>query len=210
MTAERDTNDRYLAAYLSDRVGSEFTGRISGVQRFGLFVKLDETGADGLIPIREVGREFFHYDDQSQTLMGADTGLTIGIGQRVTVRLAEAVPVTGGLMLELLEIEGGSLPPGRSGKKKGRFSPRKPSQRAARDAQGDILAAQRLQSGRNRLGPGRLPRLQGQCAKAQPRALQHAPPGKVGTGHVRQISRRRMGHAPALPRAAPRRNRAGP
>jgi ribonuclease R len=82
MTAERDTNDRYLAAYLSDRVGSEFAGRISGVQRFGLFVKLDETGADGLIPIREVGREFFHYDDQTQTLMGADTGLTLGIGQR--------------------------------------------------------------------------------------------------------------------------------
>ena len=134
MAAERDTVDRYLAAYLSDRVGMTFGGRISGVQRFGLFVKLDETGADGLVPIREVGREFFHYDADSQTLMGADTGLTIGIGQRVTVRLAEAVPVTGGLMLELLEIEGGSLPPGRSGKKKGRFSPRKPSQRAARDA----------------------------------------------------------------------------
>lgn len=135
MAAERDTIDRYLAAYLSDRVGMTFTGRVSGVQRFGLFVKLDETGADGLIPIREVGREFFHFDADSQTLMGADTGLTIGIGQRVTVRLAEAVPVTGGLMLELLEIEGGTLPAGRGGKRKGgRFAPRKPSQRAARDA----------------------------------------------------------------------------
>ncbi len=56
MAAERDTTDRYLAAYLADRVGSEFAGRISGVTRFGLFVKLDETGADGLIPIRSVGR----------------------------------------------------------------------------------------------------------------------------------------------------------
>jgi ribonuclease R len=63
-------------------VGAEFTGRISGVQRFGLFVRLDETGADGLIPIRALGREFFHYDEGSQTLMGADTGLTLGIGQR--------------------------------------------------------------------------------------------------------------------------------
>ncbi len=113
MAAERDTVDRYLAAYLSDRVGAVFQGRISGVQRFGLFVRLDETGADGLVPIRSVGREFFHYDQASQTLMGADTGLTIGIGQRVTVRLAEAVPVTGGLMLELLEIEGGAMPSGR-------------------------------------------------------------------------------------------------
>ncbi|OYX45154.1 MAG: ribonuclease R [Rhodobacterales bacterium 32-67-9] len=117
MAAERDTTDRYLAAYLADRVGSEFAGRISGVTRFGLFVKLDETGADGLIPIRSVGREFFHYDQRAQTLMGADTGLTIGIGQRVTVRLAEAVPVTGGLMLELLDIEGHDVPAGASARR---------------------------------------------------------------------------------------------
>ncbi len=125
MAAERDTTDRYLAAFLADRVGSTFTGRISGVQRFGLFVKLDETGADGLVPIRAVGREFFHFDDGSQTLTGADTGITIGIGQRVTVKLAEAIPVTGGLVLELLEIDGAGLPAGKS-RKGGRFSPRRP------------------------------------------------------------------------------------
>ncbi|MFN7223835.1 MAG: ribonuclease R [Paracoccaceae bacterium] len=132
MAAERDTTDRYLAAYLSDRVGAEFSGRISGVQRFGLFVKLDETGADGLIPIRSVGREFFHYDQDSQTLTGADTGLTIGIGQRVTVRLAEATPVTGGITLDLLTIEGGTLP--KNPQRRGRFTPRKPGQAAAKDA----------------------------------------------------------------------------
>ena len=117
MAAERDTTDRYLAAYLSDRVGAEFPGRISGIARFGVFVKLDETGADGLIPIRSLGREFFHYDANSQTLMGSDTGLTIGIGQRVLVRLAEAVPVTGGLMLELLTLEGAEMPGGPSARR---------------------------------------------------------------------------------------------
>lgn len=117
MMAERDTTDRYLAAYLSDRVGAEFQGRISGVQRFGLFVKLDETGADGLVPIRSVGREFFHYDPDAQTLMGADTGTTLGIGQRVTVRLMESDPITGGLMLELLQVEGAALPGGRPARK---------------------------------------------------------------------------------------------
>ncbi|MCB2116600.1 MAG: RNB domain-containing ribonuclease, partial [Rhodobacteraceae bacterium] len=117
MAAERDTTDRYLASYLSDRVGAEFAGRISGVTRFGVFVKLVETGADGLIPIRSVGREFFHYDPKTETLMGADTGTVIGMGQRVTVRLAEAVPVTGGLMLELLEIEGRGMPAGASAKR---------------------------------------------------------------------------------------------
>ena len=110
MAAERDTVDRYMAAYLSDRVGSTFTGRISGIARFGAFVKLDETGADGLLPIRSLGNEYFHHDADSQTLMGAETGLTIGIGDRVTVKLAEAVPVTGGLTLELIEIDGRHTP----------------------------------------------------------------------------------------------------
>jgi ribonuclease R len=131
MLAERDTTDRYLAAYLKDRVGSSFKGRVSGVQRFGLFVKLDESGADGLVPVRSVGREFFHFDADSQTLMGADTGLTIGIGQRVTVRLVEAAPITGGLILELLEIEDQALPAGgRRGPARG--GPRKPGKAAAK------------------------------------------------------------------------------
>lgn len=112
MTAERDTTDRYLASYLSERVGNEFAGRISGIARFGVFVKLDETGADGLIPMRELGSEYFHHDADTQTLMGADTGTQISLGQRVTVRLTEAVPVTGGLALELLSLEGRTLPKG--------------------------------------------------------------------------------------------------
>ncbi len=106
MAAERDTTDRYLAAYLSDRVGSTMTGRISGLARFGAFVKLDETGADGLLPMRALGQEYFHFDADSQTLMGSDTGLTISIGDPVVVKLAEAVPVTGGLVLDLVEIDG--------------------------------------------------------------------------------------------------------
>ncbi|PJI93091.1 RNAse R [Yoonia maricola] len=114
MTAERDTTDRYLAAFLSDRVGAELTGRISGIAKFGVFVKLDETGADGMIPIRTLGREYFHYDAESQTLMGSDTGMVIGLGQRVTVKLAEAAPVTGGLIVELLTLEDRVMPKGPS------------------------------------------------------------------------------------------------
>jgi ribonuclease R len=132
MVAERDTNDRYLAAFLSERVGNEFAGRISGVQRFGLFVKLDETGADGLVPIRSVGREYFHYDPERQMLIGSDTGIEIGIGLRVTVRLAEATPMTGGIVLDLLNIDGATLPTGRA--RPGRPQPRKPGKFAAKDA----------------------------------------------------------------------------
>ncbi|MDE0522261.1 MAG: ribonuclease R [Boseongicola sp.] len=110
MQAERDTNDRYLAAYMADRVGTELSGRVSGVQRFGAFVELDETGADGLIPVREIGYEHFHFDRDDRTLTGDDTNTVISVGQRVLVRLAEAVPVTGGILLELLEIDGKPLP----------------------------------------------------------------------------------------------------
>ncbi|MEM9788759.1 MAG: RNB domain-containing ribonuclease, partial [Pseudomonadota bacterium] len=112
MTAERDTTDRYLAAFLADRVGAELTGRISGIAKFGVFVKLDETGADAMIPIRTLGREYFDYDPETQTLMGADTGLIIGLGQRATVKLAEAAPVTGGLIVELLTLEDRIMPRG--------------------------------------------------------------------------------------------------
>jgi len=114
MAAERDTKDRYLASYLADRVGSEFAGRVSGIARFGVFVKLDETGADGLVPVRTLGREYFNFDAQAQALIGAETGLTIRLGQRVVVRLSEAVPVTGGLLLELLTIEDKNLPKART------------------------------------------------------------------------------------------------
>ena len=116
MLAERDTTDRYLAAYLTERVGAVMGGRISGIAKFGVFVKLDETGADGMIPIRNLGSEYFRYDADSQTLIGADTGVLIGLGARVTVKLVEAAPVTGGLIVDLLEIEGKAMPQGRSSK----------------------------------------------------------------------------------------------
>ena len=128
MLAERDTTDRYLAAFLSDRIGAQFAGRISGIARFGVFVKLDETGADGLIPIRSLGNEFFHHDADSQTLMGATTGLLIGLGQRVVVKLAEAVPVSGGLILELIELDERVMPKAPA-RRFGKSAPRNPGPR---------------------------------------------------------------------------------
>lgn len=120
MNAERDTNDRYLATYLKDRVGSEFTGRVAGVARFGLFIKLDDTGADGLVPISSIGAEYFHHDPDAQVLIGDKSGRIIGLGQRATVRLKEAVPVTGGLLFELLSLDGETAPRGgRAGRGRG-------------------------------------------------------------------------------------------
>ncbi len=102
MAAERDATDRFISGYLADRVGGEFTGRIAGVTRFGAFVKLDETGADGLCPVSQLGDDFFIHDETAHALVGERTGGVYRLGMRVTVRLVEATPLTGGLLFEIL------------------------------------------------------------------------------------------------------------
>ena len=102
LAAERDAMDRYIAAFLEDRVGATFTGRITGVTRFGLFVRLDETGADGLVPISQLGNEYFTHDDRAHALVGERSGQRFTLGRTVEVKLQEATPVTGGLVFEML------------------------------------------------------------------------------------------------------------
>jgi ribonuclease R len=102
MKAERETFDRLLAHFLADRIGATFEGHVSGVTRAGLFVKLDDTGADGFIPARTVGDEYFRYHEDRHALVGSVSGETYRLGDAVTVRLVEAAPVAGALRFELL------------------------------------------------------------------------------------------------------------
>ena len=103
MKAERETFDRLLAHFLADRIGATFEGHISGATRAGLFVKLDDTGADGFIPARTIGgSEYFRYHEDRHALIGDHSGEAHRLGDRVTVRLVEAAPVAGALRFELL------------------------------------------------------------------------------------------------------------
>jgi ribonuclease R len=102
MLAERETNDRLIAHFLADRIGASFDGRISGVTRAGLFVKLHETGADGFVPARTIGDEYFRYDETGHAMVGSHSGETYRLGDRVTAKLVEAAPVAGALRFELL------------------------------------------------------------------------------------------------------------
>jgi len=115
MEAERETVDRYVAAYLSDRVGQLVDCRITGVQPFGFFAAVDGLGGDGLIFAKDLGREYFRYDEAARALVGDESGETYRVGQRVTLRLAEANPVSGSLRFELPEgsYGGGGAPPRR-------------------------------------------------------------------------------------------------
>ena len=112
MKAERETTDRLIAHFLADRVGATFQGRISGVTKAGLFVKLTDTGADGLIPVRTLGSEFYNFDEARHALIGTRSGAMHRLGDVVEVRLIEAAPVAGALRFELLS-EGTKTPRGR-------------------------------------------------------------------------------------------------
>jgi ribonuclease R len=101
--AERDAIDRYLAAYMADKVGANFAARISGVTRFGLFVTVAESGASGIVPVRSLPDDYWQHDEREQTLTGRRTRLAFRLAQEVEVRLAEASPVTGGLVFHILQ-----------------------------------------------------------------------------------------------------------
>jgi len=102
MAAERETVDRLIAHFLADRVGAVFQGHIGGVTRSGLFVKLDDTGADGFIPAATLGDQYFRYDERAHALVGDASGESYRLGDAVTVRLVEAAPVAGALRFEML------------------------------------------------------------------------------------------------------------
>jgi ribonuclease R len=118
MMAERDTYDRLIAAHLADRIGATFPGRISGVTRSGLFVKLAKTGADGFIPASTLGADFFRHDEVAQALVGDRTGEGYRLGDIVEVKLVEAAPHAGALRFEMIS-EGRAMKPV-SGKRAGR------------------------------------------------------------------------------------------
>lgn len=102
MLAERETADRLLAQFLSAQIGARFEGRISGVTRSGLFVRLLDTGADGFIPASTLGQDYYRYVEEIQSMVGERTGEKFGLGDRVTVRLLEVAPIAGAMRFELL------------------------------------------------------------------------------------------------------------
>ena len=102
MAAERDTLDRLIAHHLASRIGATFQAAISGVTRYGLFVRLKETGADGFVPARSLDSDYFRHDERRQALIGERTGEVHRIGDHVEVRLVEAVPLAGALRFDLI------------------------------------------------------------------------------------------------------------
>tara|TARA_R110002124_G_scaffold287216_2_gene471690 strand:- start:124600 stop:126945 length:2346 start_codon:yes stop_codon:yes gene_type:complete len=132
MSAEYATTDRFVARFMEDKVGAEFEGRISGLSRFGLFVALTESGADGIIPIRTLPDDFYIHDEEQHALIGRKSRRVYRLGAAITVRLKEAYGMSGSTVFEVVG-EGGAEIPGfvikrtRPGSKSGRKSSYKPN-----------------------------------------------------------------------------------
>jgi ribonuclease R len=107
---ERDALDRYTASYLSERVGATFAGRISGVARFGLFIRLDETGADGIVPISSLPDDYYIHEEDRHRLVGRRTGRIYRLADRATVKLIEADATTGSTVFRIIEKTGAEQP----------------------------------------------------------------------------------------------------
>ncbi|MEO7603188.1 MAG: VacB/RNase II family 3'-5' exoribonuclease, partial [Sphingomicrobium sp.] len=110
MEAERETVDRYVAAFLADRVGQILPCRISGVQPFGFFATVEGLGGDGLVLAAHLGNEYYRYDEKARALVGDDTGETFRQGQKIELKLTEANPASGELRFELPEGKFGAPP----------------------------------------------------------------------------------------------------
>ena len=137
MEAERETLDRYVAAYLSERVGDLVDCRITGVQPFGFFATVEGLGGDGLVPVSTLGTEYFRYEEASQSLVGEGSGERFSPGQRLKLRLVEANPVSGGRRVEVPDSGFKPARPGggprRDGRRGGEDRPR-PQGRRGRPA----------------------------------------------------------------------------
>ena len=138
MEAERDTIDRYVAAWLSGRVGEVFTTRITGVPEFGFFATIVGLGGDGLVPVSTLGREYFAYDEGARALVGQDSGTRLCHRRMLELRLAEANPLTGALKFELPDGDGGQ---------RGRTARQPPGTQRPRMASGKHMVGQRGRPG---------------------------------------------------------------
>jgi ribonuclease R len=112
MEAERAAIDRFTAAFLSEKIGATFNGRITGVTRFGLFVELAESGADGIVPMSSLPNDFYIHDEKAHALIGRRSGRIFRLGAQVNVRLMEADGLTGSTVLMMEGHEDGADIPG--------------------------------------------------------------------------------------------------
>jgi ribonuclease R len=113
--------DRFTAGYLADRIGATFAGRVNGVSRFGVFVTLDDSGADGILPMRALPQDYYDFDERSHRLVGRRHGLSLRVGDKLTVKLTETDEIAGSIVFAFAGREStGGAPPRHKARRRGR------------------------------------------------------------------------------------------
>ena len=87
--AERESTKFFQVLFVQDKIGQEFTGTVSGLADFGMFVKMDENQCEGLIPMNDIPGDRFYFDQAKFSIVGAKTGKEYNFGDKVNVRIYE-------------------------------------------------------------------------------------------------------------------------
>ncbi len=109
--ATRDVVDWLKCEFMSDKVGQEFSGKISGVTPFGLFVTLHEVFVDGLLHITGLGNDYYHYDEVAQRLVGERTNATFTMGDELDILVARVSLDDRMIDFELVGVEKATTKP---------------------------------------------------------------------------------------------------
>jgi ribonuclease R len=142
--AERGAMDRYAAYFMRDKVGATFMARISGVTRFGIFISVDDIGADGLVPIKTLPNDYYIHDEERHLLKGRNNGIVYRLGDKVEVTLKEVTPVTGGMLFEVMGGASATAAPGKPGQNRNRKPGTAPTRKSKpKKAKGKSRASRR-------------------------------------------------------------------
>lgn len=101
-TAEREVTDRYTISYVSSKVGQDFDVAIVGVNRHGLFIEIESSGAEGFVPMRTLNWDYFTFDEANHRLVGRRTKASYQLGQKVRAQLVDAEVQTNSLSFNLI------------------------------------------------------------------------------------------------------------
>lgn len=109
-TAEREVVDRFVISFMASAIHDEFQVTIVGVNNFGLFVEVDQMGAQGFIPKGSLNGDYFIFDQDNHRLVGRRTRISYQLGQPLKARLIQADPLTSSMNFEIISGDGGNRP----------------------------------------------------------------------------------------------------
>ncbi len=97
--AARAADERLAAAYFADHIGETIEGRVSGIFKGGVFVRLGNTGADALLPIRSLGDDFYTLSEDQQSFKGRKSGETFAVGDKLSVVVTDSDAFSGSIVV---------------------------------------------------------------------------------------------------------------